>query len=789
MYKILFLIIFILLTSAHLFANASNNVGFIWHYPFVENDYTENIVKSGANIMNARVPWILYEQTEGVYNFSDLDKQLAVAKRDGFKLVLILEVNPYCKPIWLKEKCTVAGEMRVDYFGNVNPDSFPSHKSPIYSAALEKFINALTNYINEIDNEHTIIGYQAGIEWWFPINARYNSMEIEAFRDFLTKKYTHIESLNKRYETNYTSFKEISPLMMDLHQIFQRGQEGMAIPFNIANDPRNIAWFNPEPIKNKAEKISFSVDVENKKVAGMGSFIQIAWFKKDKYELVSVDTSTNFSVENGKTKLNLSSVPPEEADSFAVYMLLVGYGNVTFSNPKILMEEKEIHVPKESWNFDPRTKKEDINGEIKDNNIFTINTKDYITKKINLDALAYDWQIFWAKEAGEYINSLAKLVKKYDKERYLMSFTSFNFSYFAEWDFNVWTGVFPDFVYENAKDIDILGMQLTGSEGDSYRIAAGMDLARKYNKLLCNLDLLDFAGGSFVPIEDVIKMTHTSISHGANMILYCNWAGPPELSYQPYYKIENINKMVSQAKEVLNELDDYKVNPKILLVHPFLPISPNDTRGYKNSNASFIGLYKILEKAQITCDIMTFHEMETFDISKYDFIVCPDSPYISDIAFEKIKFVANKLIIFGDFGKFDEIGNIRKNSTIKPYKLSVDYGTQYAGKIVKNGRAGDTPPMIQLTINTEIQKSALEKAMNLLKPIKQNQMINANKDISVTELFSKDGKKAIYIVNQSNEEVELNLNVNDFTANEIISDKKQNKNEKIKFRYFCIIKE
>ena len=789
--KLIIFFVVILFTAPVLFAQSDDNVGFIWHYPFVANDYTENISLSGANVMNARVPWGLYEKEEGVFDFSDLDRQLEVAKKDNFKLVLILEFNPFCRPAWLYEKCKEKGELTLDAFGNLSPGSFPIYKSKLYYNAQEKFIKALVSHINKVDKANIILGYQAGIEWWFPLENRYNPIEIDAFRNYLKNKYKNIAALNKVWQSNYSSFDVADAPNVAMYNLFASGREGLANFYENVTDPRNAAWFTPEPIKIDFKEINFTVDVENTEVGGLGSFLQIAWFGDEGYIPISVESSDNFMMRNGKRELLINARVPSGAKRFGIYMLLVGRGSTVFLNPRVVCDNKALVVPYNSWSFDPRTKQEDIKG-ISENNIFKIFTKVSDTPlKCDFDIALYDWQTFWRIESAEYINSSAKLVKKYDKKRYLMSFLSFNFAFLAEWDYNAWTGVFPDEFFLRAKDIDVLGMQLTGAEGDPYRIAAGMDLARKYNKPMCNLDLLDFAGGVFVPLDDVIKMSHVSIAHGAKQLFYCNWAGPAELSYQPYYDIKDISRMVSLSKLALDNIEGYKPAPKTALIHPYTNAGISDINGYKNSNGSFIGWYKILEKMQINCDVITLREIESgrFDLKDYSNIIVPDCEYISDKALQSLKSCSDSvnLIIAGKFADYNELGLPRNAKIINNAVFIEDYGNKYAGTLIRYKRAGDTPPMILLNLDSDIQREALVSAEGALKSFKNEDFVKSDFDIKAVTLFDKNGKKAIYIINMSDKETEVSLNLSKYKNVKIISDKGDGI-DSLKFRYFCIIK-
>ncbi len=202
-------------------------VGFIWHYPFVDQGTTA-VAATGVTTMTSRAPWHLIEPIPEHYTFDCLQKQLDVARAGGFRLILILECNPLCAPPWLKTRVAAVNEMVVGPDGR--PSGEPSTTSAVYHTALCQFLGRLVDFLKVADPQHTVVAYHPGIEWWFPPEFRYAPADITRFRTWLSSQYGDVATLNARWRSDFTSFETVSPPRLTYPDLFRKGREGLCPP-------------------------------------------------------------------------------------------------------------------------------------------------------------------------------------------------------------------------------------------------------------------------------------------------------------------------------------------------------------------------------------------------------------------------------------------------------------------------------------------------------------------------------------------------------------------------------
>ena len=763
----------ILLSSVCLAAD--NCVGFIWHYPF-EDTYTADLEGLGATVMNSRIPWAVVEPREGEYDFSCLDKQLALARSWGFRLILIIEFNPVCKPGWLYEKVRAAGETTAGCFGQPGQDYVPSPNSAIYRQAQERLVRALTGYLSEKDRQHTVVGYEAGVEWWHNMACRYGAPDLALFRGWLEKKYGTAQALNAAWGTDYGSIAEAQAPPLDLS-----GDNKAGIVYSPCKDARNIAWYNSAPYPYSGDMLEFSAETENKDVSGSGSFLTIAWFKEGSLVPIAAADSAHFTDRDGKKVLSVKSRRPDNAIGFSVYMLLVGCGEARFDSISIRGDGEKIDLPDDMMVFDPRTKTPDARGEHSGTS-WAIKTDPAQAERVS-PVRACDFQEFWQELSAGYLNSLAAMVKKYDKSRFLMSFLTMAFAYYGEWDYNTNAGFLPDKVFRAGDSLDVLGMQLVGAEGDPYRIAAGMDLARKYNKPLCNIDLIDFNGGGLVSMDKVKQMLHTSVMHGAEHIMFCNYEGYDENAYRPYYTPEEIRSLLSETKIALEAVKGYKPRPRAAILDPYLTPFPGLDDAASADPRSLMGWYKLLEDRQIETDVVTFGELDYMSLGNYDALILPQAPRIPDKAFEVLSRYEGLLLCVKGAGIYDQYGVRRPAALSSPGMVETeDYGLEFAKGAERRKRAGDTPPMLQIGALSEASALAVHRGLRVLDGL-QPDRIKTSRAGRVMRLYDKDGRLLIYAVNMSGEENTLE---NLTGAREIVTE--AGPRDAPVFGSFCIVK-
>jgi hypothetical protein len=620
----MYLSLFALLLTLGVAPMASDHeppVGFIWHFPFVDVG-TDQVKRSGATAMIARVPWGVVERTQGQYDFSSLDRQIEEAERGGYRLVLLLECNPFCVPEWLSRKAQEAGESVMDGAGAAGRE--PRTASPLFARAEEEWIRRVLAHVRERDRQRVITHYQAGIEWWFPDSFRYAPADIRRFRGWLQKRYSTIQRLNDNWSSSYRAFEEIQAPRIYTVDLWQNGRQGPG----------------------------------------------------------------------------------------------------------------------------------------------RLRTQDDLSKSAgNYDAISGDWHLFWYETAAEFINFMARLVKKYDSTRPTLSFLTFSFAISSEWDYVQWSAVHLDEVARRGRYLDALGMQLCAASGDPYRITAGLDVARKYGKPLYVLDLLDFTLGVHAGFSRMEKATHAAVQHGATGLFYCCWNGAKDFNFYPDWKIEDLNRMLTDGRRAIRLMQDMKVRSDTALILPILPSPPLDENGYKNDPASFIGWYKLLESLHIPVDVVTLQELERDPsaLKGYSRALVPDCAFLPEKAAEQLAAFRRRgghLFVSERFARFDPARRPLDRETLfrgLAFETLPDYGKRYAGPLIRKSQAGDTPPLTQWRDETPeyaaLRRQAAERILTSLRKAareREIEFLTPGERITAT-LFTGRHRRALYLVNMAEE--------------------------------------
>ncbi len=373
-------------------------------------------------------------------------------------------------------------------------------------------------------------------------------------------------------------------------------------------------------------------------------------------------------------------------------------------------------------------------------------------------AAANDWTGYWNETAAKYINSMGSIVKEIDPSRPRASFITFSWAQSAEWDYVNWSQVRLDSVAKASDDLDILGMQLCFTSGDSFRLTAGLDLARKYGKPMWDMDLLDFVKGVSGGLESHVKNTHAAVQHGAKSLFYCCWNGAKDFNFFPDWPMTDIKHMIQDARQALDIVRGATIEVEGAILNPIVCSVPEDPPFGRNDVRSFMGWYKILERVPTTVDVITLREIEQgcSQLNKYRWILVPDCPYLSTDAFARLSEYAaggGFLIRGGRFADFDENGEPLK-ATVAPGNLLPDYGLQYAGSdLPRRVFAGDTPPQMIWRPETGQTKAILASALQSLKesegPIALSKTFSIEpqgKDLRCT-VFHGPGYHLVYLLN------------------------------------------
>ncbi len=172
----------------------------------------------------AEFAWAQLEPQEGVYDFSWLDRAVALAAKYDLKVVMC--TSTATPPVWLSRKYPEILLKSED--GTVQDHGARQHASfasPVYRKLAYSMIEELARHYG---NDSRIIGWQLDNEP--AVQFDYNQAAEEAFREFLKEKYHHnIQELNAAWGTAfwsevYSRFEEITlpktaQMFMNHHQI------------------------------------------------------------------------------------------------------------------------------------------------------------------------------------------------------------------------------------------------------------------------------------------------------------------------------------------------------------------------------------------------------------------------------------------------------------------------------------------------------------------------------------------------------------------------------------------
>jgi len=201
------------------------DVGFIWHFPFVDVG-TPLVSSAGVTAMVARAPWVVVEPSPGQFDFAPLHRQLAEAEKGDFALTLLIECNPFCAPPWLRERVRAAGQAVYDGGGHMG--DIPSTTSAVFAAAQRRFVRAAIAEVMRLDTNRRVTAYQVGVEWWFPDSFRYAPSDVARFRRWLARRHGTVDALNSAWGVRYARFADVpAPRLGFTGDIWKKGRAGL----------------------------------------------------------------------------------------------------------------------------------------------------------------------------------------------------------------------------------------------------------------------------------------------------------------------------------------------------------------------------------------------------------------------------------------------------------------------------------------------------------------------------------------------------------------------------------
>lgn len=181
-----------------------------WNLGNWDNDL-EEIKLMGFNGLRLNIGWDHIETADGIFDFTLLDKLLD--KVDSAELMVYLQFNQSAhnwKPAWFTDKYSKSDLVALDVNGNKQYSRF-SYSSPFFKDHYTRYI---TNTIEHVKMRKCIVAYSVYTEPHFADKEQwmdYNTHNIEAFRDWLEKRYTDISALNSAWNTSFSSFSTLIP--------------------------------------------------------------------------------------------------------------------------------------------------------------------------------------------------------------------------------------------------------------------------------------------------------------------------------------------------------------------------------------------------------------------------------------------------------------------------------------------------------------------------------------------------------------------------------------------------
>ena len=771
--------------------SAAPDVGWCAFYPSVDVGM-DVLPDSGATILSVCAGGWGMAQTQGKYDFSALDTQIQYAERHGLKLALINEINPLYTPEWLRRQAKVAGQSVRNAGGTDGP--IPSITSPLFAKAQEELVRKTVEFVRQRDRTGVVSSYHPGAEWWFPVGERYNPADVARFRDWLRHRYSSLEALNAAWQARFASFDEVPAPKIDFLSK-SRGAPGLAPLYSLDDGDAHCSWStaaasdpaaSPGPGTYAAvvpgKSYTATAWVRTDGVGGPGAFLELAWLGPRGGALLAIDDGEPVRGTETWRRISVTARAPKDGGRAWILLKLMGSGTASFDDVELREEGTSANLaPNPSfesggnaptvWSFQnwggtknlaatrektgPRTGSCCVR-------IATPRVDATQRRYRNDDAAVGDWSRFWYEAAADYINSLARQVKRLDPSRQTVTYLTMSWAFPSEWDETQRSAIAPDEVGMRGHDIDAFGMQLCAADGDPYRVVACLDLMRKYGKPLWAVDLVDFTSGVSIGYPALDRITQATVQHGAKGIIYCAWHIPTVLdySYYPNLPIGQTHAMLADARAGIKLMEGLSVRPAGALVQPILPASPADATGFKNDYRSFVGWYKILENLHQSVDVVTLREIEAGHarLDRYGWVLVPDCavlPAAARAGLEAYVKSGGHLVTGGRFGLRDDLGRPAQESADRlPRRSLPDLGKDFAGDPIRDTHAGNTPPLFLWRTDTAAANKALASAGSALARFFDEagiahdfELADADPGLSAVVYEGKDCRAA-YLVNR-----------------------------------------
>ena len=845
-------------------------IGFVSHYPVLKNGadlmpYTENSV-----IATRPAAWGEVEPKKDEFNFKDIDEMVEYAEKYDLYYVPMIEIDPCHTPKWLLEEIKARGEIQKDASTHVFNE--PALHSKYFRERMKIVIKKTIEYMKKKDVNNRIVGYIAGAEWWYILGGRYQKVDTEAYKEWLREKYNNdIKKLSKAWGMEVKSFEEAKPIRVAYTTGFKSGENRGTANCPVRDYDKSTQVFIKGDKKYKIDTtkpLVFKAKVKMKDVLDGGITLRLNTHSS--LSAPSLLYSPTIKGTHDWTDLILKDYPlPPERDTTDVEIHFTGCGEVWIDNLYLgpedgsgnLLDNPDFEqgdgTPTNwilnNWSSEGKYKIEQINEGINgskcikisnsEQSVFSKKSDPYINKRWA------DFQEFGHDTSKEIFDYIGTCIKEVDNKLPVISYGTVLFPFFWGWD-ELPCGIH---LYNVAKmkNMDYLGMQLPSHRGDYHPITSPLDIARRYDKPLYVMDLLDWTAGPEIGFDKMMRVAHGTLQHGANGFLtYCWFAPGGDYKFFTNWKFEELRRFNIDSRIARKMTQGKKINPQMLMIMPMLQTTYSDPDGIKNDPEDFVGWYKMLIQNQHYFDVALFEDLMEKDIdakylSKYEVIVIPDCAYINENIVKKLneylkaggnivssarfavydeygspapmtpkyasglKDTGNKIIKYGK-GKFVHVGSTSFYDEDKKRTITGGIGKAYLEKVRRYNLRWTTPPLFHVmdwdyknenrtklrkTVESALKEADYKKRINFVEdnPYVETVLFEGkDEDLIYFVFHSKEEKSdAVTVVFHSDKNIKSMEAVYDMEKKEAVSFTKKGNVYKFKiapFKYACILK-
>jgi hypothetical protein len=669
----------------------------------------EAIPQTGANVCIVRAPWTLIEPAEGKWDFTMLDCQMEWAHQTGMRLVYLMEAGPaHAAGVrWLVDRLKAKGETMASPDGTRTND--PCYQSQTYRFYLSRFLRKTIGYLKSHRYASVIEGYNNGCEWWHILSYAYAEPDKAGFRDWLRQKYRTLETLNSTWGTRWASWTDVVPPVLYPTGVADLPQ-GMFLPASAACD---VCWCTAEENHVRVtpgQKLTFELRYTARLVAGTVG-MEVAWLTADDPRPFRIDSSPS-QTGNSSGIIRFTLTVPERASRAWLLMKLRGVGKVTFHTIHVLNERGENLAPNPmlnpaqgGWHFVmwSAAQPKYVSHSWQGTGIASLAYRPDVQLEGNPRyplAVLDDWFQYRFDSFARFIDWMAAECRAADPTRPVISYLTFAFANAFEWDYVQQMAIAVDVWAQNARNQQVLGMQINSAEGDFDSLTAVLDMVRRFGKPLWAIDLLDFTKGIYLAEAALTRTSLSVLQHGGTHtgIMYYCWYGTPDYNYSEL-GVSALSRMIGRVKETAARLEGFQPACEVALVLPRMPLYPFLPQP-ANDWADFMGWYKLLVRMGICPDIYTLHALESANLTGYKAIVVPDCAYISQGALQALHKAVRagvKLLCSGRFGVYDSTGR-KLQARLLPTpacRFKEPVGKQILGQTYRlKDKGGDTPPRL-----------------------------------------------------------------------------------------------